>query len=90
MSDLLLPPPKTKIAKVLFALVTGKVISEQEFRINSFRSILSDLRNDYEIPIRHVKEISQDEFGKRTWYYRYFTLSIDRKKCQRVYLKINQ
>jgi hypothetical protein len=85
-----LPPPKTKIAKILHAFATGKVISEQDFRINSFRSILSDLRNDYGIPIRHAKEVSQDEFGKRTWYYRYFTLSVDKKKVQRVYLKINQ
>lgn len=84
-----LPLPKTKIAKVLHALTIGRVISEQDFRINSFRSILSDLR-EQKIPIRHVKSISKDEFGKRTWYYKYFTLSIDRRKCERLYLKINQ
>lgn len=85
-----LPAPKSKIAKVLYALASGKAISEQDFDINSFRSILSDLRNDYNVPIRHVKEVSKDEFGKQSWYYRYFTLTIDRKKCQKVYLKINQ
>jgi len=85
-----LPEPKTKIAKVLHALATGKVISAQDFRINSFHSILSDLRLDYNIPIRHAKERGKDEFGKPSWHYRYFTLSIDRKRCQKVYLKINQ
>ncbi len=85
-----LPPPKTKQAKVLRALAIGKVISERDFNINSFRSILSDLRRDYKLPILHVKETSRDEFGKSSWYYRYFTLSIDRKKVQRIYLKINQ
>lgn len=85
-----LPPPKTKIAKVLYAFATNKVISEQDFRINSFRSILSDLRNDYGVPIRHAKEITQDEFGKRSWYYRYFTLRMHQKKVIGTYLKINQ
>jgi len=85
-----LSTPKTKIAKVLHALATGRVISAQEFGINSFRSILSDLRNDYGIPIRHAKQIGKDEFGKRSWYYKYFTLSIDRRKCERVYQQINQ
>lgn len=81
--------PKSKIAKVLHALIAGRAISERDFKINSFRSILSDLRNAYGIPIRHVKETSKDEFGKPSWYYRHFTLVIDRPKCRKVYKTIN-
>lgn len=84
-----LPKPKSKIAKVLYALATGQIISEQDFRINSFRSILSDLRRRG-VNIRSAKEVTKDEFGKQIWYFRYFTLKIDRKKCEKVYKSINQ
>jgi len=86
----MLPEPKKYIAKVLHGLITRPAISEQDFRINSFRSILSDLRREYGIPIRHVDVEGTNEFGRKYIYRRHFLLTISHKRAIKTYLKINQ
>jgi hypothetical protein len=85
----MLPEPKKCITKVLYGLITRPNISEQEYRINSFRSILSDLRRLYGIPIRHVDVEGTNEFGKKYVYRRHFLLTISHKKAIKTYMKIN-
>lgn len=86
----MLPEPKKCITKVLYGLITRSAISERDYNFNSFRSILSDLRNDYGIPIRHVDVEGTNEFGKKYIYRRHFLLTISHKKAIRTYLKINE
>jgi len=85
----MLPEPKKYITKVLYGLITRSAISEQDYRINSFRSILSDLRREYGIPIRHVDVEGTNEFGKKYVYRRHFLLTISHRKAIKTYMKIN-
>lgn len=85
-----LPPPTKCISKILYSLITEPAISEQQFKINSFRSILSDLRREYGIPIRHVAVEGTNEFGRKYLYRRHFLLTISREKAIRLYKIINQ
>lgn len=86
----MLPEPKKCISKVLHGLITKPSVSEQDYRINSFRSILSDLRREYGIPVRHVEVVATNEFGKKIIYRRHFLLTISHKKAIKTYLKINE
>lgn len=63
-----LPPPKKAIAEVLFYLITQPEIKEQNFKINSFRSILSDLRNYYGLTIRFKDKNGTTKYDRKTVY----------------------
>ena len=85
-----LPQPKKAISKVLLGLITKNNVSEQDYSYNSFRDIISTLRRDYKIPVRHVDVEGTNEFGKKIIYRRHFLLTISREKAIKTYLKINE
>lgn len=85
-----LPPPRKTITKVLYALLTKTEIKERDFSINSFRSILHELRTDYNIPIRYREKKGETEFGKPIVYRVHYLWQISIKKAKRIYLKINE
>lgn len=84
-----LQPPRSKITKVLYMLILRPEIKETDFRLTSFRSIISDLKNDYAIPIRHKDKKDVDEFGKQVVYRVRYLWEISRAKAVRAYLKMN-
>ena len=84
-----LPQPTKAITRVLLSLITEPAISERQFSYNSFRDIISTLRRQYHVPIRHVDVEGQNEFGRRYIYRKHFLLTISREKAVRTYLKLN-
>lgn len=89
MEPFLQPPTKT-ISKVLFALITRPEIREQDFRINSFRSILHELREDYKLPVRFKEKKGETEFGRKIIYRVHYLWTSTVPRAVRLYNKINQ
>lgn len=89
MEPFLQPPTKT-ISKVLYALITRREIKERDFRINSFRSILHELREDYKLPVRFKEKKGETEFGKKIIYRVHYLWQVSVPKAIRLYNKINQ
>lgn len=85
-----LPKPRKSITKVLHALITRSEIKEQDFRMNSFRSILHELRTDYAIPIQFKEKEGTTEFGRKIKYRVHYLWQISINKAKRIYLKINE
>lgn len=84
-----LPPPKKAIAEVLYNLITQPEIKEQNFRLNSFRSILSDLRNDYKLAVAHKDKPGKTKYGKQTVFRVHYLFKISIPRAKRLYEKIN-
>jgi hypothetical protein len=85
-----LPPPRSSIASLLLELILKKDVRETDLDpFNGFRDALSELRNYYKIPIRHIDVKGVSKFGKPCKYRRHYLLTINRKRAIRVYLKLN-
>ena len=84
-----LPQPKKTITKVLKALIEQPEIKEQMFHINSFRAIISDLKNDYGLQIRHKDKHGKTEFGKPIVYRVHYLWQSTIPKAVKLYNKIN-
>lgn len=84
-----LPEPKKAIAEVLYCLITRTFLKEQDMRLNSFRDCMSQLRNYYNSPIRHVDIPGKTRHGRPVKYRKHFLLTISRARASRIYLQIN-
>jgi hypothetical protein len=84
-----LAPPKNQMARLLYDMINGRMISEQDYHFNRFRGSLSDLRNDYGVPIRHQDEKFTNSFGRESRYRRHYILSVDKEQAIEVYHKLN-
>lgn len=84
-----LAEPRNQMAQLLYDMIRGKDISEQQYCQNRFRGNISDLRNDYGIPIRHVDVSFVNQFGRKGKFRKHYILTIDREEAIGVYNKIN-
>lgn len=84
-----LPQPKKAIAEVLYGLITKTEIKERMYSINSFRSILSDLRNDYKLAVQHKDKPGKTKYGKQTVFRVHYLFKISIPKARRLYQKLN-
>lgn len=84
-----LSPPRKTISKVLYALITEPEIKETMFKINSFRSILHELRTDYSLPIRFKEKEGETEFGKKIVYRVHYLWRCSLPRATRLYNRIN-
>jgi hypothetical protein len=85
-----LSPPRKTITKVLKALIERPEIKERDFRINSFRSILHELRTDYNLPIRFKEKKGVTEFGKPILFRVHYLWKSTLPKAVNLYNRINQ
>lgn len=84
-----LSPPTKSISEVLAALISRSEIREAEFSMNSFRTILSELRNDYGLPIQfHVKE-GLTKHKKKIKYKVHYLFTKDIPAAEALYKRIN-
>lgn len=90
MEKTTLPRPTKTISKVLLALIMRPEISEQMFRINSFRSILHELRTDYKLPVQFKEKRGKTEFGKPIIFRVHYLWRMSIPRAIRLYNKINQ
>ncbi len=86
----LLSPPKNQRAKVLKALLERSEISERDFEMNGFRTRISELILDYDVPIQHQWKTFTSEFGNPGRYRVHYLLTIDRSKCVEIYEQLNK
>lgn len=85
-----LPAPKNQKAKILRALIVRpKGISERDFRLNGFRSRISNLR-ELGLNIRHIVVKKYNEFGHPLWYRVHFLRESEKEKAIRIYNQINK
>lgn len=84
-----LPAPRKTISKVLYALIMRPEIKETEFKINSFRSILHELRTDYNLPIRFKEKEGETEFGRPIVYRVHYLWKCSLPAARKLYRKIN-
>lgn len=85
-----LPKPKSRKAELLFDMISGKMIAEQDYTYNRFRGDISDLRLDYGLPVRHVDVPFKSKYGHKNKFRKHFLLSIHRNKAVRIYKQINK
>lgn len=85
-----LPPAKNQMAAVLKLLIETKGVSERDTPFNGFRSRISELRLEFNLNIRHVKENFVTQFGKLSHYNRHFLLECDKAEAIELYEKINK
>lgn len=88
-TEIVLPPPKSRKAELLLDLISGKMITERDYDYNRFRGDISDLRNKYQVPIRHAEEDFTNKYQHKNKFRKHFILTIHRKKAQKVYQQIN-
>ncbi len=69
-----LPLPKTTKAMILHLLLNKGEVSEQDFKINSFRSRLSDLIIKHELPIRHRVVKFTNRFKRQSQFREHYLL----------------
>lgn len=84
-----LPSPKSVIANILYSLITEHEISEQQYRVNGFRSRISDLRLKYGLDIRFKEKTGKNQFGRSMIYRVHYLLYVDKEAATGVYLKLN-
>lgn len=85
-----LAPPKSQTAKILKALIEGSEVTEQRFRMNGFRTRLSELRRDYGLDIHWAWREFKTEFGEEGRCKAHFILELDKEEAIKVYEKINK
>jgi hypothetical protein len=88
MSSIKLPAPRSSTAEVLYGLITRSEISEQDFRMNGFRSRISDLKR-MGIPVKDKTKTRPNIHGHPMTYKVRYLFSISIPKAIRLYLKIN-
>ncbi len=84
-----LPPPKNQRAKLLKAMIEGNEVSEAAYGWNGFRTRISELINDFDVPIRSVWKPFVNEFGHAARYKVHFILTVDKDTCIEIYEKLN-
>lgn len=84
-----LSPPKNQRAKLLKAMIEGNEVSEQAFGWNGFRTRISELINDWDVPIRNAWKPFVNEFGHPGKYKVHFILTVDKEACISIYEKVN-
>lgn len=88
MSNTNLPTPRSATAEVLYGLITRREISEQDFRMNGFRSRVSDLKK-MGVPVKDKTKTRDNIHGHTMTYKVRYLFSISIPKAKRLYLKIN-
>lgn len=89
MPTAVLSEPNSLKAEILYALLTRLFITEQDFRMNSFRSRVSDLRTKHKLTIRHKDVTKKNRYGHAMTYRRHYIWMKDAKKALRIYKTIN-
>lgn len=85
-----LPEPKSRKAELLYDMIQGRMIAEQDYTYNRFRGDISDLRLEHGLPVRHVDVPFKSKYGHKNKFRKHFLLSIHRKKAVQIYKQINR
>ncbi|MHA4844456.1 hypothetical protein ACX0G7_09840 [Flavitalea antarctica] len=90
LTMLFLAQPKNQKAQVLKYLIERETISEQEARMNAFRTRLSDLRLEYHVNVLSKKVEFTTVLGKPSKYNAYYLKPEDKDQAIKIYEEINK
>ncbi len=82
-------PPTNQMAHLLYEMIQGKMISERMFEYNRFRGSISDLINDFSVPVHHTDVPFENTFGRKSTYRKHYILNIDRERAIEIYERVN-
>jgi hypothetical protein len=85
-----LSPPRNQTCKILLAMIQGRSVTEGDFRMNGFRTRISELRLDYGLPIHSAWKTFTTEFNEPGRCKAHFILEVDREAAIEVYEKLNK
>lgn len=83
-----IPKPTNTLAEVLYGLITRSEISEADYRLNGFRSRISDLKKRG-IPVKEKTKRKINIHGREIKYKVRYLFTISIPKATRAYYKIN-
>jgi hypothetical protein len=81
--------PKNQMAHLLYEMLNGRMIAEQDFSYNRFRGSISDMITKHNVPIRHKDVPFVNSFGRSSTYRKHYVLEIDHEECTKIYNRIN-
>lgn len=84
-----LAPPRSQLAEVLYGLIMENEISEGDYRINGFRSRLTNLRHRG-LDIQCKWKDFTSKYGNHGKYKVHYLFSIDKEKAEKLYQEINK
>lgn len=90
MTQIILPMPVTQKAFILHSLLNRESISEQDFKMNSFRARISDLINDNGINVKNRWVPFVNTFGNKSQYKEHFIDEGEEINAITVYHIINK
>ena len=85
-----LAEPKSQIAHLLYEMIKGKRIAEQDYVYNRFRGNISDLIHDHGVVISHEDVPFKSSFGRKSYYRRHYIMIDNREHAIEVYNSINK
>lgn len=85
-----LTQPTNQTATILAAMIQYEGISERDTSFNGFRTRISELKNDYELPIKKKMIEFTNQFGRKSKYSFHYLDEIDRLDAANVYEKVNK
>ena len=89
MTKVRLPFPLTQKAFILHSLLNRKSISEQDFKMNSFRARISDLIKDNGVNVKNKWVPFINIFGHKSQYKEHYLEKAEEKNAIAVYNIIN-
>ena len=85
-----LPLPVNQKAYILHSLLNRESLSEQDYKINGFRSRISNLRLDDGVNIQYTQKDFINEFGRKRKYHDHYIPEPDQEDAVKIYYKINK
>ena len=84
-----LPSPKCQIACVLKMLIESDGVSERDTPFNGFRTRISELKREYGLNVKTLKQEFISQFGRKSYYNKHYLLEFDKDQAIELYNKIN-
>lgn len=87
-----LAPPVNNVADVFKGLIEHSFISERDFKLNGFRSRLTNIREllaPEGITVHFAVQDFVNEHGRKSSFRKHFLYEIDKPKAIEVYNRIN-
>lgn len=85
-----LQPPTSQLASVLAAMIQYEGISERDTHFNGFRTRISQLHNQYNLPIKKKMVSFVNQFGRVSQYSFHFLEQENKELAVEVYNRINK
>ena len=87
----MLPKPNTIQQQIMWGMITFAEVSEQEYRLNSFRARITEIKRIFdEARVRHTFKIIKftNRFNRVSHYRTHSIMQKDLKRAKKLYCKL--